>query len=176
MAFDPNKTYAEDALPSGSYLLAMTTFERKLARKDQSPYLRARFAVIAGPCKGKSFFSSVGIDVNKGGVASRLAVYAKAVGQTDPFDLDDDSLDDVFVGKPFKATVKTSVNGQYTNNDVEKYVLDLTAREVEICDAYWNEFVAKGENKQSSGAYDDDGFGGGAGTSSSPDGDDDIPF
>jgi hypothetical protein len=181
--FDPNKTYASDALPSGSYLLAMVGFERKEStQKRGSFYMRARFRVLTGPSKGKSFFSSVGIDIRNPGIAGRLGLYCKAVAVKEAFDVDsDDDFRDAFMGKPFKATVKQTRNGQYTNNDIERFVLELTDAENDAADEWWEKWCAQHEGGGDAGGDDwspDDYVdatqsGGGTRQRSS---DDDIPF
>jgi len=177
--FDPNKSYGGEVLPSGEYLLAMTMCERKESRQNPGRYyMRARFKVIAGASKGASFFSSVGIDTSSQGTAARLSLYCKAVGQLEAFDVDSDAaFEAAFLGKPFKAKIKTTQNGQYTNNDIERYVLTMTNAENEICEEFWVEWLdthdaASGDDGDP-GYSDDDAP---APRSQKRQHDDDIPF
>jgi len=157
--FDPSKAEpGEAALPSGEYLLAMISFERKFGRESRRPYIRAKFKAFSGPCKGRTFFAAVGVDLTSPGIRSRLALYCKCVGQSEPWDPEDDrQFGDVFLGKPFKASVKTTQNGDYTNNDIARFLPELSAREEAACDAFWTDWVDRQEGKASDGFSDDEG-------------------
>lgn len=139
--FDPNQ-YADESprkyetIPAGEYLLAIAYLERKQGRNG--PYLRARYEIIDGQRAGQTFFSNIGINVAESrGSAGRLAVFCRCIGQQSPFDLDDDrSVNRAFVGRPFKARVSLKQNGQWTNNDIERYLPELTDEERRIADGW----------------------------------------
>jgi len=183
--FDPTKHQSDDFqnLAAGLYLVAMTKFERKQAQKSGQDYLRATFKVIHGRSKGQVFFSSVGLDVSNPGTATRLGLYCRAVGVTEAFDLSSDrAIGRALLGKPFKAQIKVTTNGQYVNNDVQKYVFELTTDEQIAGEEWWSEWVAKAAENEDSGDFEDgdgDGFDQAYGTGApnrSDDGDSDIPF
>jgi hypothetical protein len=177
MAFDPNKKYS-NALPAGSYLLAMVKFERKNGRKPPyHPYMNCTFLVIDGPSKGRKFFSMIGLDESNDGAMGRLSLYCKACGVTQAFELsDDEAFSDAFMHKPFKAEVKQTQNGDYTNNDIQRYELNLTRREVEIGDAYWNKVQDEADGRAGAGGNDDFAGGDGGDFSDSGGGDDSFDF
>ena len=140
--------------------------------------MRARFKVIGGQKKGSSFFSSVGIDTSSQGTAARLSLYCKAVGQLEAFDVDDDrAFGAAFLGKPFKAKVKTTKNGDYTNNDIERYVLEMSSAENEVCEEFWCEWLdshdGASDEDEDPGYTDDDAP---PARTSKRQHDDDIPF
>lgn len=157
-------------LPSGEYLLALRWFERRTSKKDK-PYLRAKYEIVHGPKAGKDFFSNLSIDTGNEGAAGRLSVYCTAVGVEEAFSLaDDDALKRLFVGKPFKARIARTENGQYTNYDIERYVLKVSDAERRLMDAWvldQQEAEAMGERRGS-------GSGGKSGGNDFVD--DDIPF
>ncbi len=186
MAFDPNKKYSS-ALPAGTYLLAMVKFERKQGRNPpHMPYMNCTFLVIDGPAKNRKFFSMIGLDESNDGAMGRLSLYCKACGVTQAFELsDDEAFSDAFMHKPFKANVEMRQNGDYTNNDIKRYELNLTRREVEVGDAYWNKVQDEAEGRGGGddpfdGRNGDDSVEGGGATDDSfefgANVDDDIPF
>jgi len=156
--FDPSKHQNSDfqALAAGTYVVAMTKYERKTSQKG-TQYLRATFKVVHGRAKGKTFFSSVGLDTSKEGTATRLGLYCRAVGVTKAFDLDNDgALEAAFLGKPFKAQVNQTQNGQYVNNDIQKYVFELTSDEAGAAEDWWADWQAKARDRSDPGGGGDD--------------------
>lgn len=185
--FDPNKHTGGDfkALAAGTYLVAMTKFERKESKAGTS-YLRATYKVVGGRAKGATFFSSVGLDVSKPGTANRLGLYCKAVGVGKAFDLDDDrQIAAAFLGKPFKAKINQTTNGNYVNNDIERYVLELTSDEADAAETWRADWTAKQREQEDSAGgdewnaddYEETTNSGGRGRSRGADDDEDlIPF
>lgn len=165
---------SDDELPAGQYILAMDWFTRKTS-KAGNPYLRCHFRVVAGPAKGKGFYSSMGLDTSKQGTANRWSLYCDCVGVEEAFDLDDDGeLAQLFKWKPFVAIINRRQEGQYVNNDIERYVLprDLGEDTKQLMEAWLLEREA--EQEVSGGG----GYGGDAGDYDESDWpqDDDIPF
>lgn len=123
--FDPKKArddHKSEGVPPGPYLLAMTSFKRKES-KAQKPYLGARFVIIAGPAKGKSFFDNISLDMSNSGAMFRLGILAEQCGVEAAFDLDDDEvIKQNLVGRPFKAQVSRKNENGYTNNGIERYL------------------------------------------------------
>ena len=92
----------DDALPPGEYLLAMTWFDHK--QGNSGAYLRAGITVIAGPLKGRKFFTNMGVDTHKPGTHNRWQIYAEHVGCTERFNTE--SQPDIvkhFKGRGFKC-------------------------------------------------------------------------
>jgi hypothetical protein len=191
--FDPKNRPAQqdnDGVPGGDYLIVLKNFARKTSAAG-NPYLRARYEVIAGPAKGKQFFDSIGLDVSNSGTAFRLSMFAELVGRTEAFDLENDAeLREVFCNRPFKARIKRTVQGQYVNNGIERYVpaKDVSQRENEIMAIWsmeWDEKHAHGGGPGGDqGSFDEraphaadgaDGYGG-WGSGGGGQADDDIPF
>lgn len=165
--FDPNADY-ETTIPPGTYLLALTSYERKVGKSSGKPYLRCRYQIIDGPAKGESFFSNLGIDVANRGAMFRLKLMAEAVGLTQAFDLDDDrAFNDAFVNKPFKALLKSQRNGDFVNTEIDRYQKDVSPGERDILQSWMMD-------RAEEGAFD--GGGGGYSDGASSDFSDDIPF
>jgi hypothetical protein len=193
--FNPQKPPQGDpqGVPAGDYLLAMRSLMRKQSTKPPfADFIKCRIEVIYGPGKGRSFWTTLGIDTSNGGMMTRLAMYCEQVGLTESFDLDsDDELKAAFIGKPFKAKVSRKVQGQYTNNDVERYLnKEVTQADREIMDTWLAEEEERraqrgdgdpGERgaQWDNAPIDDNGMpdGPGYGGYNGPGGiDDDIPF
>lgn len=153
--FDPTKHGGGGGggIPAGEYILAIVWFERRTAKSGGS-YLRAKYQVCVGAKAGQTFFSNLSIDTSKEGSAGRLAVFCACVGQQEAFSLTDDKvLRRVFVGKPFKARVSVKVEGQYTNNDIERYVPKVTDAERRMMDGW---VLDQNEDKAMNGGGSDD--------------------
>lgn len=143
-------------VPPNDYLLAMVGFSIRTGRQSGKPYLRCRYRVIDGEHSGSEFYSSLGIDVGNRNCANRLGVYCRCIGQEEEFDLEDKGdLMRVFLGKPFKAKVSRSEDGQYTNNDVKRYILSVSDAERGIMDL----FAANFRDTESSGSWGQTGGG-----------------
>ncbi len=134
--FDPKSSGDGDGggdrgpLETGDYILAMTWFERRFGKQSGNAYLQCCYKVVMGPAKGRTFFSSLGIDTDNSNIAGRLGVYCKCIGRDEPFDLEDDGeIKKVFVGKPFKGKVSKRTRGQYTDNDISRYITTVTDEE-----------------------------------------------
>lgn len=180
------RTPATD-VPPNDYLLAMVGLFRKTS-KAGNEYLNCRFRVIHGEHEGSEFYGAIGIDLANQNVANRLGVYCRCIGQTEEFDVDDKGdLMRVFIGKPFKAKVKRrsrEYEGKtYVDNDVERYILDVSDEERSAMRLFEQNFrdteSSSGWGQTGGGTQDPqaDPFAGGEqrGTSS-PAPDDDIPF
>jgi len=155
-SFDPNKKYSDtDSLGAGRYLIALAQFERKTARASGAPYMRCRFKVIHGPRKGVSFFTSVSLDTTKSGAMVRLQRWCHAVGVTEAFDLDSDAaFGRAFMAKAFRAQVKTVQSGEYTNNEIERYLDEsLSDAEIEAAEETWSAYASK---RDDAGDYGDE--------------------
>lgn len=127
--FDPTKhkpqQFDDSPLPAGRYLLVLEHIERKRGKDSGRPYIRGRYRVIHGPLKGRTFFSSIGIDLSMDGVAGRLSAFCAAMGLRERFNVsDDNSLRRAWLNRPFKAEVSQKPNGNYVNNDIRKYAID----------------------------------------------------
>lgn len=171
--FDPNqhKKPADQpqGVPPSDYLLAITYLKRNFAKTDGKPYLRAKFQVIYGPLKGQEFYDSISLDLTNQGAMFRLALLSEQCGVTQAFDLDnDDEIKERLMRRPFKARVKRSVSGQYTNNGIERYITDPTPQEVHAMQVWHME----DEERRASGG----GSSGSDSRDAPPPGDDDIPF
>lgn len=170
--FDPKKKYGSEGLPPGDYLIALVEYERKKSKERNRPYLRCKYEVCAGPAKGKFFYATVSIDTDNMGAMSRLSVFASAVGVEESFSLDDDKAFTAnFVDIPFKARLTRKTENGYTNNDIERYLLDeVTAADKKAMDAW---VLNADEEREASHATG----GGKRPTGGKSDfGDDDIPF
>lgn len=133
--FNPGGDYKDGEtgpLRSANYMIALTWFERKMA-KSGSDYLRCKFSVCAGPRAKHSFFSMLSLDLTKPRVCRTLQLICESIGQTEAFEVGlqsegtqdegDANIRQILVGKPFKARVKYTQNGQYENNDID-YILE----------------------------------------------------
>ena len=125
-------------VPPNDYLLAMVGFAVRTGRKPpHRNYMNARFRVIHGECSGAEFYCSVGIDVGNQNIANRLGVYCRCIGHDEEFDPSDKAdLMRVFLGKPFKAKVSRRENGKYVNNDLERYIPDVSDAERSVMDLF----------------------------------------
>lgn len=175
--FDPKKPPAgggnqDHGVPPGDYVIALTWFERKLSKKSQQPYLRAKYTVVCGAAKGKTFWASISLDTSSAGAMTRLSLMAEQCGVTEAFDLDsDDAVRANLALRPFKARVRRVTENGYTNNDIERYIKDGMSAAEEKAARTWVLDYEEGAE------YDGDGGSPGTGKSKADDfGDDDIPF
>ncbi len=146
-------------VPPNDYLLAMVGLYRKTAANGRD-YLNCRYRVIHGEHEGAEFYSSLGIDVSNHNIAGRLGVYCRCIGQEEEFDLDNKGdLMRVFLGKPFKAKVKRrerEYQGKtYTDNDVERYIPEVTDAERSVM----NLFAANFRDTEATGSWGQTGGG-----------------
>lgn len=172
---DHKNRQQEEGVPAGDYSLALRSFTRKRSAKGVD-YLRGRFEVVAGPGKGGVFFDAIGLDISNAGIAFRLSMLAELCGQTAAFDLDSDQeCRAALCNRPFRARVKRSVDGQYINNGIERYIPadKYTESELQAMNTWLMEFEEKRDMHNGGG-------GGGDGYESNdsipPPSDDDIPF
>lgn len=176
--FDPKKAKEENAnrgLPSGPYLLAVSSFDRKTSKAGKE-YLNARIVVIAGPAKKRSFFDNISLDQNNKGAMFRLSMLAEQCGVEAAFDLDDDAaIRENLVGRPFKAQVSLKHENGYTNNGIERYITGdkVTEKDREAMEQWVIDAEAEGEwsgsSRSNDGPPDDD-------DAPHPADSDDIPF
>lgn len=175
--FDPKQNKPEwEGLPPGEYLIALRSFERKLSKEKRTPYLRAKYQVIAGPAKGKTFFASISLDMENAGSAGRLSLFAERCGVTQAFDLDnDDDFRRLFCDVVFKARVALKKANGYTNNDIERY-LEMNDAEIKKATEW---ALTAADDEDASAATGSSGGGGGGNGKSGKNAfldDDDIPF
>jgi hypothetical protein len=148
MAFDPKKKYA-DSFPAGTFLLAMVNFKRREGTSNGKPYKMRScgFQVVHGPMKKRMFFDTLGMDESNDQAMARVARLCGAIEQVETFDLQDDAaFGAVFLGRPFKATVKTETKGQYTNTSIVK-IEDMTRAESDACDAWWDDWCQRADQR-----------------------------
>lgn len=166
MTFDPRK-YREKAgddqgggdrddrpLPAGTYMLAMTWFKRGQA-KDGADMLRAKFTCIYGAAKGRSFFAPVSLNFRKAGAAGRFAAWCACVGNEDPIDeRKDAAIRSRFAFRPFKAKVSAKqeeYKGETrTQNDIDRFVPEMTDEERAFAAAWFEEQAAEREAREAS--------------------------
>lgn len=120
-----------DVLPAGEYGLAIVWFQRRVSKKG-SEFLRVKAEVVDGPKMGKACWLILSLDLSKQGAVNRWRILAESVGQEEEFDLGsheegtqeegDATFRRVFVGRPFRAKLKVTTSGEYTNNDIEQFV------------------------------------------------------
>lgn len=191
--FDPKahqNNNSNDGVSAGEYLLVVKSFSRKEGKQSGKPYLRALIKVIHGPAKGKTFFDSISLDMSNSGAMFRLSMLSEQCG-SGPFDLDyDDEIRDAICNKPFKARVSRKIDGQYTNNGIERYLgKEITEFERRVMDTWLVDFAERqqygGGDVDADGLPGDDvpppgdedlGYGGGRGGGRRGGYDDDIPF
>lgn len=144
----------DEKLPPGPYLLALVYCERKRGRDSGNEYLRCRFVVCSGPKKGQGFFCNWGLDVSKAGCLRRWELWMEQVGCDEELDTDSDRMiAKNFKGKPFKAEIKTTQRGEYTNTDIARLVYPrlYTARD-HLAIAEWDkEWRERGWEQQDPG-------------------------
>lgn len=188
--FDPKaerEKNKDQGVPAGDYLIVMRGFDRKTSKKSGQDYLRARFMIIAGQAKKKTFFDSVSLDISNSGTAFRLSMLAEGCGQTESFNLEDDAeLRRIFLNKPFKVRVSRKLENGYVNNGIERYLIsekDVSSRERELMDVWMMEAQEEEDMGQGDGGppirEDDEFYGGGRGGGSYGGGDggsDPLPF
>lgn len=188
--FDPTqhkpKQFDDSPLPAGRYLMVLEHIERKRGKESGRPYIRGRYRIIHGPLKGRTFFSSIGIDLSQDGTAGRLSAFCAAIGLRERFNIEDDnSLRRAWLNRPFKAEISQKKNGNYVNNDIRKYAIDekdASKAEREFMASWRAEFLQKQEMEAGGFGDDDDDFGdgddfgGNFSGGSRGDDDDDIPF
>lgn len=177
--FDPKKAPKSSALPASEAIVILQSFTRKVS-KTRKEYLNARWVVIHGPMKKRSFFDNVHLDQSSEGSMRRLSMLCEAMGVTEAFDLDDDAaIRANMVNRPIKVAISQTTSGEYTNNGVSR-ILKPSDAEIEIMQAW---AIEAAENAEWSGASSGggDSFGGGGGDfgdrgDAPPPADDDIPF
>lgn len=173
--FDPQKAKDESknrGIPSGDYLLAISSFKRKTSKKGKD-YLNARIIVIAGAAKKRSFFDNISLDVENSGAMFRLSMLSEQCGVEKPFDLDsDDELRANLCMRPFKARVSLKHENGYANNGIERYITGdkVTDHDRQLMEEWLVESAA--ESDWNGGGSGDGGYDDGA----PPPGDEDIPF
>ena len=126
--FDPSKTQGEGegGVPAGEHLIALVWFERKRSKAGKF-YMRCKFEVCSGDLAGRTFYATQSLAESSYG---RLGVWCSCVGVTERFDLEDQkALSGAFAYKPFKAKIKVTTSGQYTNHDIERFVPKLSDAE-----------------------------------------------
>lgn len=133
--FDPTKRSGggggASTVTAGRYVLGIVWFKRKTSSKG-SDYLSVKYEIASGPEKGRTFFSMLGLDVDKPGTAVRWSLLCESCGITESFELGsrrdgtadegDQAIQDRFLGKAFVGQVGVEQNGQYTNNSVDKII------------------------------------------------------
>lgn len=175
--FDPQKAREQNknqGIPAGDYLLAISSFTRKTSKKGKA-YLNARIVVIHGAAKKRSFFDNISLDTDNSGAMFRLGMLAEQAGVEQAFDLDsDEEIRANLVGRPFKARVSRKVEGEYTNNGIERYLGGdkITDGERAIMEQWLIDAAAEDE-WNGGGSGGDDPY---ANDGAPPPGDDDIPF
>ena len=175
--FDPAKAKTDNAnrgIPSGEYLLAIKSFERKTS-KAKKPYLHCRIVVIAGAAKKRSFFDNISLDTENSGAMFRLGILAEQCGVEQAFDLEKDAdIHAALVGRPFKAKLSLKHENGYANNGIERYVTGdkVTQTERKVMEE-WTIENAEQEDFDNTGG-DRDGHGGD--DDAPPPDDSDIPF
>lgn len=134
-------------VPAGRYVLALVWFKRKISGSGND-YLSAKYEIVAGPLKGKAFFTSVGLDIGKRGNQIRWSIWCEAVGVVESFELGsiaegnanegDEEIRQRFVDQAFVGEVEVEKNGQYTNNTISKILppKSTTAEELDLIIAY----------------------------------------
>lgn len=179
--FDPKKPPAgtEFGVPPGDYVIALTWFERKIAKKSGADYLRAKYTVVCGHAKGKVFWASISLDTSSGGAMTRLSLMAELCGVTQAFDLESD--DDIRANlclRPFKARITRKTENGYTNNDIERYLKEMSNAEEKAAQAWVLDYEEGNEYDSDGGSPGTGNSGGGSGGKSkaSDFDDDDIPF
>lgn len=189
-----------ETLPAMRTILALRSFKRQTAKGSGNEYLRCRWEVCTGKFERKAFFSNMSLDLSKEGTVNRWRILMEACGVDEEFELGsrkegtegegDENIRRLFLKRPFVATIKVEINGQYRNNDIEliHYKRTWTAEEVEEIERWLDAQENAGQPAPSEGTddtppgpsdrWDDDpeplpigkpgGFAG--------EGDDDIPF
>lgn len=174
--FDPNdkKHQKGNDVPGGEYLIAFKRLERRVSNKGNA-YLNVLIQIIAGAAKKRTFFAMVSTTEKSYGFVSRLCT---AMGSTDPFDLDDErECRQALLGRPFKANIDRTTEGEYTNYRIGRVLKPTEAEETIM--ANWvaeqaenDDFAGGPDDRDAPPPGDDDyGYGGGAKGV-----DDDIPF
>lgn len=165
--FDPTKRASGGAstVPAGRYVLGIVWFKRKTSSKG-SDYLSVKYEIADGPLKGKTFFSMLGLDIDKPGAQVRWSLLCESCGITEAFELGsrqdgtadagDQAIKERFLGKAFVGQVGIETNGQYTNNSVDKIIPPrlCVSSELDAAQKFAENFGAK---KDDFGPPDDDG-------------------
>ena len=176
---------------AGKYLLGLAWFQRKWGKDSNRPYLKVRYVVLWGPHKDTSIYTTLGIDIDNQGVANRLALHCRAIGQAEEWETDsDEECYDALVGKSFCGRVKVVKKGQWTNMDIERYEFDMLDKDpdgdaMRTAAAEWEADYAdkptmvRPDDSDSNSGGSEGGYEGGPSSSSNdppPVADDDIPF
>lgn len=159
-------------VPPGDYLIAMINFDRRMNKKQTAYYLRAKFKVIFGPAKGKSWTENISLDATNDATAFRLQLLFEGVGRNTAIDLDDESeLRRALLHRPFKARLRRYTENGYTNNGIERYLVgkDVSDADRDVIDQYKLD-------REASGADDEVHGGGQFEDAPHPATDDEIPF
>jgi len=156
------------ALPPGRYMLAMAYFaNEKLKGKDNRPFRRCKFEVIAGPGKGRTPWWNLELGKHPQD-RKRLMYYCQAVGNMEAFDLRDPrAIAKRFKFKPFVAQLRVDAwkgrDGMVKSNEVARYYPpeEWTDDERRMIAAWREEQAANGYSSDSgAGSTSGDDMGG----------------
>lgn len=177
-----------EAVPSGMFILGFQSFKRRRTKDNTKDYLNVKLQVAnPGAVNGKSFFTTLSLDLSKNGAIVRWNILCKQCRVNEEFELgssDDGTAEEgdanirrLFLGRAFKAEVGVTKSGQYTNNEVTRLIDpdQYSDRDREIIAEWERKYAEKGDNF---GPPPDDRPSGGGDSyfdDRAPD-DDDIPF
>lgn len=155
--FDPtDKPEREQKIiPAGTYILGMKWFRRKVGKTSGKEYFSILHEVAGGPKAGDGFFSPLSIDMSKMGTQVRWNLLCEALGLTEPFEIGchdegnteegDQNIQNLFIGRAFKAEVEVTKSGDYVNNNIKSiaYLRNYTEKDWETVKDWERKFREK---------------------------------
>lgn len=160
----------DEGVPPGTFLLVIAWMQRRESKAGK-PYDRAKFLVIDGACKGRSFFDQIGLDTSNEGTLFRLSLLWKETNGDTSFDPDDEAeFHAALKFKPFKAQVSRRVENGYINNGIQRYVVgdQVTEADRDAMEQWKIDHEAEQEFNGGGGSFPDDDV--------PPPSDNDVPF
>lgn len=157
--FNPkDKPPADEALPAGVFTLGITWFKRKQAKNNNTEYHSVKIQVAGGRLAGRTFFTTMSLDLTKSGAVRRWIVLCEVLGIEHEFELGstdkgtneegDENFRKLFLGRAFKAEVGVSKNGNFVNNEIKTILYPRQYTEQDRADiAAWEaKFKEKGDD------------------------------
>lgn len=132
--FDPN-AYPDsggnfEAVPPGDYMVTINSLERRTSENSGNEYLNLTLEIAEGEHEGIKFFDMLVLTESS---FWKVAQLCRAIGQTEPFNLDsDDEVEAVMLGRTCKAKLKVENYKGEKRNRVQRFMPLSDAAKAEL--------------------------------------------
>lgn len=117
--FDP--TQAEEDygdLKTGTYEITLAWLEQRTGRESGKKYYSMRYDLLDG--SGRSFFTVLSCQVDKGPVARAWAQLCKATGVEEAFEVDDEkAVEHLFLDNQYVSSIIVEKDGEYDRTNIK---------------------------------------------------------